>query len=196
MRRFLYSLFLLLVFATSVYSHPHIFIDSAVTIVFNKDTLSGVKTHWIFDEMYSAMLIKDYDSNQDGAFTQDEIDKLEEEAFSNISQFHYFTYVVLDGKKFDKINVKDFSATIENDCVVYTFFIICDIKPTDSYKKLKIAMYDETYYSDIALVEENPIKFENADNFKYTYKLIDDSENTYYYNQITPQVIIFNFKKK
>ncbi|MBE9545948.1 MAG: DUF1007 family protein [Proteobacteria bacterium] len=179
-----------------LFAHPHVFIDNTVTIVFDRNGLSGIRAKWVFDEMFSSMIIHDYDRDKDGTFSAAEIEKIRNGAFSNIKKFHYFTHVKIEGKDFIVKYVKDFSASLDNESVVYAFFIPCHVAATPSYKEIKIFIYDDTYYVDIALAEEDPVRFENAVSADYDYRIIDDTENPYYYGQVFPQGISVRFKKK
>ena len=44
------------------------FIDSWVTVVFDEKGLEGFKIRWVFDEMFSSMMIMDFDTSQNGRF--------------------------------------------------------------------------------------------------------------------------------
>ena len=176
--------------------HPHVFIDNTVTIVFDRKGMAGIKTTWVFDEMFSELIIHDYDTDRDGAFSVDEEGKIKTEVFSNLKNYHYFTYINISGKAFNVQYVKDFSAHLDSTGVRYTFFIPCHIAAVSSYKEIKIAMYDSTYYVDISWVGERPVRFEDGDAMEYTYRIADNTQRLYYYGQIAPQEIILNFRKK
>ena len=179
-----------------VWAHPHVFIDNTVTIVFDQKGMAGIKTTWVFDEMFSELIIHDYDTDQDGAFSADEEGKIKTEVFSNLKNYHYFTYINIAGKAFNVRYVKDFSAHLDSIRVRYTFFVPCHVTAVSSYKEIKIAMYDSTYYVDVAWADKNSIRFEEGSSMDYNYEIADNTRNSYYYGQIVPQEIILNFRKK
>ncbi len=191
-----FALFYSVCIYSYVSAHPHVFIDNTVAIVFNKKGLEGIKTRWVFDEMFSNMIMHDYDKNQDGTFSAAETEKIKNEAFSNLKQFHYFTYIQIEGNEFIVQYVKDFSACLDSNRVVYTFFIPCHVLAVSSYKEIKIAMYDSTYYVDVSWVDKPPVHFEDGDSMEYKYQIDDNTKALYYYGQIAPQEIILNFRKK
>ena len=176
--------------------HPHVFIDNTVTIVFDRKGMAGIKATWIFDEMFSELIIHDYDTDQDGAFSANEEGRIKTEVFLNLKNYHYFIYINIAGKAFNVQYVKDFSAHLDSSGVRYTFFVPCHIAATSAYKEVKIAMYDSTYYVDISLMDKPPVRFEDGDAMKYTYRIADNTQSLYYYGQIAPQEIILNFRKK
>ena len=177
-------------------AHPHIFIDNTVTIVFDNNGLAGIQVKWIFDEMYSTAITHDFDENKDGTFSDTEIEKIKQEAFSNLEDYDYFTHIVINGKKFKVKYVKDFSAHLSENRVVYNFFIPCHVSAISSYKEIKISMYDITYYVSISLADENPVRFKNTSHVDFTYRVFEDTKNAYYYGQVFPHAILLKFREK
>ena len=179
-----------------VFAHPHVFIDNTVTIVFDHCGLTGIRVKWVFDEMFSSMIIHDYDTNKDSTFSHDEIEKIKNGAFSNLKSYNYFTYLKINGEEFIVKYVKDFSADLNSNKVVYNFFIPCHVSATSSYKEIKLSMYDSTYYTDIMLANQNPVSFVNTSLIEYRYEIQDNTKKAFYYGQVFPQEIILTFKKK
>ena len=158
--------------------------------------MAGVKAEWVFDEMFSSMIIHDYDRNQDKNLNAGEIENIKSKLFSNLKNYHYFTYITINGKNFPVKFITSFTAVIDANRVTYTFFVPCHVKAYSREKEVKISMYDSEYYTDIALAEKNPIHFENDSMIDRTYKITENAENPFYYGQIFPKEIIINFKKK
>ena len=179
-----------------LFAHPHVFIDDTVIIVFDQDGMVGIKAKWVFDEMFSSMIIHDYDKNKDGIFDLAEIEETKKGAFSNLKKFNYFTHIKIDKKDFIVNYVENFSVCLDNNRVIYTFFIPCSILATPLYKEVKISMYDDTYYVDIARIDKNSIQFENISLIDYSYKIMENTKNPYYFGQIFPQEIVLKFRKR
>lgn len=56
-------------------AHPHVFIDAGVTLVTDSDgAITGVEVTWLYDELYTLILLQDYELDQDfdGRLTQAE----------------------------------------------------------------------------------------------------------------------------
>ncbi|MCK4532230.1 DUF1007 family protein [bacterium] len=179
-----------------VAAHPHVFIDNEITIVFNQEGLAGIKIKWFFDEMFSSMIIHDYDENKNGVFDSVEIEAIKNGAFSNLRKFNYFTRIKIDGKPFIVESAENFSVSKEDDCVVYNFFIPCKAEAEICHKEVKISVYDDSYYVDILKLDRDVIQFKGNDLIEYEYELRDDTGNPYYFGQIFPQEMILKFKKK
>src|ERR1051326_2776882 len=48
----------------SASAHPHVFVDYAITLLFDDHGAQAVRVSWTFDEMYSSMLLHDYTSRR------------------------------------------------------------------------------------------------------------------------------------
>lgn len=176
-------------------AHPHVFADANVEIVFDSRGLAGFRVVWVFDEMFSNMIIFDHDRNKNRSFEPREIESVKKGAFSNLRKFGYFAHVRINGKPFDVEYVKDFSASIEKGAMTYSFFIPCHVRAANSDKKVCFSMYDDSYYTDITLVGENPVRLKNADDFQAAVQIRRDRENAFYYGQVYPEEIVLEFKR-
>ena len=67
---------LLLFLSSNICSHPHVFIEGKASFSFNKEGLANINVEWIFDSMFSTMILTDYDENKDNKFNVDEIKKI------------------------------------------------------------------------------------------------------------------------
>jgi len=177
----------------SVGAHPHVFIYTATDIVFDEKGLAGFRIRWLFDEMFSSMIILDYDQNGDHRFDSEEIEQVRQNAFSHVKNFDYFTHVKIDGRVFKVQYVTDFTARIHNDKMIYEFFVPCHVPATDIDKEVKLAIYDETFYTSVFLVER-PVAFENADAFEVEHHIAKNRDEAYYFGQIFPEEITFRFR--
>ncbi len=137
-------------------AHPHLFVEAKLSIVFDEKGLAGIEEQWCFDEMFSAMIIEDFDKNKNQQFEVEEISILKKEAFSNLESFEYFTHVRLDGKFFKVEYVKDFQAEIKNEKIVYKFYVPCPVAAGERIKTIKLSIFDKSYYTAIQLMDSKP----------------------------------------
>jgi ABC-type uncharacterized transport system substrate-binding protein len=192
------SVFIILIFLginATVWGHAHVWINGAVIIYFDKEGISGFKQEWVLDEMFSQMVIHDYDSNQNGKFEPDEVEKVYEGAFINLKNFNYFTHVKIDGKAFKVEFVKDFNAKIVKDSVVYHFFVPCHVKALSSFKEIRIAVYDESFYTNVTVLKDQ-VFLKNDTDYQCSHKIVKNKEDAYYYGQMYPEEIVLRFRRK
>ena len=141
MRKTLNCMIFFILFSAGVsYSHPHLFIETKVTVIFDEEGISGIETRWIFDEMYSSALIEDYDTDQNGKLNKQESDALKKGAFDNIAKYKYFSYIKIDGKEFNVERIEKFEGEIFLNQICYNFFIPCPVKAKKSDREIKISM--------------------------------------------------------
>jgi ABC-type uncharacterized transport system substrate-binding protein len=172
-------------------AHPHVFIDNAVGFTFADGKVAAVQLEWAFDEVFSGNIIHDYDKNKDGKFDADETARIEQEAFSNLKNYHYFTYVWVDGKAQHPTTAEFFAVRRHADTVVYSF-VVPLIAPIDPRRnRLEIAIYDESYYVEVALERRLPIRLEGEGSAGCQTKVTEDQTRPYYYDSVYPETISF-----
>ncbi len=190
-----FCILFLLINRGNLHGHAHVWIYSAVVAHFDEEGLAGFKLEWVFDEMFSHMIIHDYDKNKNGVFDPSEVEEVYKGAFSNLENFGYFTNVKVNGRPFHVKTVNDFNAKIIRDRVVYHFFVPCRVNAGPSYKEVRIGIYDESFYTSITVLEDQ-IFFENASQYDYYYTIEINKDEPYYYGQVYPEEIILRFRKK
>jgi ABC-type uncharacterized transport system substrate-binding protein len=161
LRRSLTLIFCVLVpglFPADVSAHPHVFIDARVEFEFSGEQLEGFWVEWRFDEMFTAMIVLDYRAPRSGPFPERTVRAIEQGAFSNLQYYDYFTYVFTGGRPRPVDQVKNFTAYLDDNRLVYRFFVPHSqpvISGEDSV--LSVRMYDETFFTDIAFHTEAPV---------------------------------------
>ncbi len=176
-------------------AHPHIFIENSVRVMFDGAGMTGLAVRWIFDEMFSATMIEEFDGNKDGTFSTAEVEALRKGAFSNLENYHYFTYISTAAKTYEITRVENFHAVIKNHKIIYTFFVPCKIQASSKPAKVTIAVYDETYYSDIALTTYTCDHTAAPGIVSSSIKEIENAGKSYYFGQIAPVELIVTFKR-
>lgn len=170
-------------------AHPHVFIDNVVTFVFDKDRVTAIRLQWTFDELFSSTVLEGFDRNGDGAFDAAEIVEIEAGAFANLREYHYFSYLWIDGRGEDEINVRDFTAAARDGIVTYSFVVPLAAAVDPVRHRVEAAIYDSEYYVDIALDENDPVRFQNEPSGRCHYEVAEDTANPYYFDMIYPQRI-------
>lgn len=141
-------------------AHPHMFIDSRVTAVFDQQQLEGFWIEWKFDQMFTASIRMDYDRNRDGEFNDQETRLIEENAFANLKNYHYFISLSHGDQTHEAEQVEQFDAWMENDRLVYKFFVPYSMSISGARNDVKLVIFDDTFFCDIAYVNENPVSIE------------------------------------
>ncbi len=127
--------------------------------------------------MFSSIIFEDYDANHDGKFTQNEIATIEKEAFANLKNFDFYSYVFVDGVK-KSVRYSDFSVVADGEKVVYSFKILFNYSPNPN-STLLFATYDPTIFTDLLLVDDPLVILPDGYRYTMSYKkdvILDDIE--------------------
>jgi len=176
-------------------AHPHVFVYHRLTVVFDEKGLAGFEIEWTFDEMFSGMIMMDFDKNRNGRFEPAEIKEVQKGAFSNLKAFDYFTVVRIEGKPFRVKFVKDFSAEINNGRLTYRFFVPCHVSATKEWKQIRISVYDREFYTSVFL-SRNPMAFKGHAPFNVRHEIRKNKAEAYYFDQIYPDEVTLTFRLK
>lgn len=158
------ALVLLVVFATPVSAHPHVWIDYTVTVRFSADGPDGVRVDWAFDEMISALIIQKYDTDRDGRFSAAENRVIEKEHFVHLKDFNYFVELKLDGVALPVTQIRDFEARNAKGQLHYLFTVPI---PRAARKDgvVDVNVTDPTFYTAFSATVR-PIVAEGAANHR------------------------------
>lgn|GEM_PF-669750 len=151
---------LLLTGATTAQAHPHIWIDAFVTLHFDEGAINRISVHWAFDELYSGVVIQDYDENGNGKLDPNELAQITAESREALRDYNYFTYLTLGQDVLGLTDVEDLQVTVDKDILVYDFSTPLP-RPVDPHETdFSFSLYDETYYVELLLDEEVPVRVE------------------------------------
>ncbi len=211
LKRSLVLFLLFFITVIPVFSHPHTFIDTIIECEFNEAGLSGFWINWSFDSMFTSSIIMDYDLDRDGAFSEKEIDDIEENAFSNLVNYNYFIWITENRKSFRPEKVEDFTAEIKGNDIIYRFFVPYKSIPEEKGNTVILAVYDETFFCDIAIKSAKAVPNINSDLFSIDMNVRKNEEKTITYDNsfqsvtrdgasypgyVNPQEMMLRFSEK
>jgi ABC-type uncharacterized transport system substrate-binding protein len=180
----------LFVSATSPASaHPHIFIESRVVLTFADNQLTGFSTDWQFDEIFTADMLHQFDTDGDGAINAGESEVMGAETLPNLAGFRYFTQASVDGTDFPDLAPSGFAARVEAGVLhfVLSFTLPQPIDPTK--QKLRLEISDRSYYVEVLMAETDPVRLEGPGSEACKVSVKDDPANAYYEGFVIPQAI-------
>lgn len=184
--------FLSLFSALPALAHPHVFVDNAVTFVFDGADLVGVRERWLFDDMFGTMIREDFDTDGDGAFSAEEAEKVRTGAFDNLKTFDYFTFIEVDGEPFRVTRVSDFRTGFEDGRLFYEFFVPCRVEGA-AERSVVLSVHDPEYYADIYTPEDVAPTLEHAGGVQAEAGVFLNSEKLYSSFQVWTTEITLTF---
>ncbi|MEO8650700.1 MAG: DUF1007 family protein [Hyphomicrobiaceae bacterium] len=89
-------------------AHPHVWVTTETTVLFENGTIVGLRHKWSFDEYYTSMALEGLDTNKDGVYDRDELAPLAKVNIDGLKEFDYFTIVKLAGETLKLEAPKDY----------------------------------------------------------------------------------------
>lgn len=169
MKKLLSSLLL----STSLFAHPHLFLDIYPTINVKDKKVESLDLKWVLDEMSSNLVLLDFDLNKDGKFSKIEKKIVKKSYFKDFQDYSFYLDINTLEKGFTYKDIKNFDVKTDGLKVVITFSV--DINK--NAKDLKLSFYDEDFFAATILKKEfvtskNPFKITEIDSdFYFGYAL-------------------------
>jgi ABC-type uncharacterized transport system substrate-binding protein len=148
--------------ASAAQAHPHVWVTMQSELVYAADgSMTGIRHHWVFDDMFSTFTLQGVESKEKGKFTREELAELAKDNLDSLKDDDYFTYVTVDG---DKIAVADpspdFWFDYKDELLALNFTL--PFKQPVKAKALKIEIYDPAYYIDFEFEKQSPVRLVGA----------------------------------
>lgn len=173
----------------TVAAHPHVFIDNRVTFILAGQKITGFRENWLFDEVFSDQLLQQFDADQDGAVSPAESAQAAAGTLPNLANFHYFTYVWVDGKDLGRLEPSDFHASAKKGLVTFDFLVKLPTPVDPTKQAMALEINDREYYVEVLLAKENPILFKGQGSLACSASVTKDVKNAYYGGFVYPQRI-------
>jgi len=127
-------------------AHPHVFVTTRETIVFDADgRVTAVKNAWTFDEFYTSFLEQGLDKGPDGRYSRETLAELAKTNTEGLSDADYFTFIKANGRPVKFSAPKDYwlEDTGKQLTLHFTLPLAEPVKPT---KGFVMRVYDPTYF--------------------------------------------------
>lgn len=177
-------------------AHPHMFLTSTEEFVWDKASLSGCWVEWNFDQFFSADIIRAYDADGNGIFSDAETKQIYNNAFIYLKNYYYFTFIRQGKTRTNPPSVGKFTAGIRDEKMWYRFFI--DLSK-NSPGEICLSVYDYTFFCDIRYPDANPVKLTfDSSYIKPAYQIVENKDYPVYYNplgSVDDNTIYYTWKK-
>ena len=143
-------------------AHPHIWVTMHSELVYAPDgSVTGIRQHWAFDDMFSAFAIQGLEAKDAGAFSRAELAPLAKTNVESLKEYDYFTFATADGNKAPFGDpLPDYFADYKGSVVTLHFTL--PFKTPVKAKLLKIDIYDATIFVDFSFAKDNPVSLVGA----------------------------------
>jgi ABC-type uncharacterized transport system substrate-binding protein len=144
---------LLIAGAAEASAHPHLHFQNVVSVYSDANGLARMREEWTPKYGFGEVLAKRFDTNADGLLDAGELQVLRTQAFDQVSRFYYFTRVRIDGSDCLASRIEDFSASIRDGDLVYSFSVNLGIRADGKPHAIEVRVFDETNYVSFDLCD-------------------------------------------
>jgi len=156
----------MLAFAAPARAHPHVWVTMHTELVYAPDgSITGVRHHWAFDDMFSAFATQGMEAKEKGKFTREELAPLAKVNVESLKEYDYFTYATADGKKAELAEPAPGYWLDFNDSILTLNFTL-PFKTPIKAKELKVEVYDPTIFVDFEWAKKEPVHLVGAPHCK------------------------------
>jgi ABC-type uncharacterized transport system substrate-binding protein len=155
-----------LAFAAPARAHPHVWVTMHSELVYAPDgSITGVRHHWAFDDMFSAFATQGLESKEKGNFTREELSPLAKVNVESLKEYDYFTYATADGVKTPLTDpLADYWLDYKDEVLTLSFTL--PFKTPVKAKELRLEVYDPTIFVDFAWAKDTPVALVGAPHCK------------------------------
>ena len=143
-------------------AHPHVWVTMRSELVYAPDgSITGIRHHWAFDDMFSAFATQGLESKEKGKFSREELAPLAKINVESLKEYDFFTYATADGKKADLTDPAPDYWLDFNDAVLTLNFTLPFKTPVKA-KELRLEIYDPTIFVDFSWAKNAPVQLVGA----------------------------------
>ena len=156
----------LVALAGPAFAHPHVWITMKSEVLIGPDgTVTGIRHHWAFDDMFSAFALQGTESKEKGKYTREELAPLAKVNVESLKDYDYFTYATADGKKIELLPpTSDYWLDYKDSVLTLNFTL--PVKTPVKAKELKFDIYDPSIFIDFAFDKTDPGKIVGGNHCK------------------------------
>lgn len=162
LKKSLTAVALLTLMAAPVAAHPHVWIDSASEILFDKSgRMVAIRHHWRFDEGFSAYAIQGLDTNEDGEYSREELDPLAQINVESLSEYDFFTFMAVGEKDITFSEPRDYWLDLEDGFLTLHFTLPLS-EPAEPDAAAVLEVYDPEYFVAFELPSTEAVRLVDA----------------------------------
>jgi ABC-type uncharacterized transport system substrate-binding protein len=149
-----------------VAGHPHGWIDIQTRLLFDDaGRLAAIEQAWLFDELYSAFILEEFAAA--GQSVEEGLAQLGQADIEALAEYDYFTVVEQARARLPIGRVERFANGIAAERIWLKFALPLAEAVDPAAGELRYAVYDPTYFVEIAHLGEPPVSFAGRDDCRF-----------------------------
>ena len=173
----------------AAWAHPHVWILADVNLRGSDGVVEAIEVEWAFDEMYSALVIQDFDINGNGALDPEELQTISRMSTESLKEVNYFTVLALNERRLPVAEVEELAVRVEDGILIYSFRVPLPETVDPRQAEFGFALFDQTYYVDVQLNGRGAVKVSDQDFAGCRPIPTEDEANPIYYGMVYPLLV-------
>lgn len=170
-------------------AHPHVWVTYNVTAMLRQGEIVALREHWVFDPMFSSMVAGDVLKRPHvAALSTADVATIKAHAFQNLQGYGYFQHLTASNKAAGFGAVSEFNASMENGKLTYTFVLPLAHPADPHHGPLKLGIWDDTYYVDMAPQAKAVVQFDGEGAQECHATAVQDKKHPIYFGLVIPTV--------
>ena len=129
-------------------------------VVIEGDLVTGLRHVWLFDDIFSATVITEFDQNADNTLDAEELEEVGKVILESTAEYDFFQAVSLNGKA-AAMMPPPFIGTDLKDGRLLVFFESRAMPPIPLAGRLSFGIFDPTFYTAIDFQNDTDMVSEN-----------------------------------
>jgi ABC-type uncharacterized transport system substrate-binding protein len=180
--------------AIPAFAHPHVFVSDRMTVQFDAGVLQGITFTWTFDDMFSSMILSDYDPKHTGQFNAAQVKAVREGAFDNLENYHYFIALAVGKKQLSRFAIQRFTPSVADRKLVYTFFVPLKVPVQPEGQSVRVTVYDDSYYVAFDLLHVEDVTVQAGQDVTCALSIEKTKVKPLWPGQYMPDQLVISFK--
>lgn len=152
----------LIALAGPAVAHPHVWVTMHNEVVYAPDgTVTGIRHHWTFDDMFSAFAVQGMKPKEKGHFSREELAPLAKVNIESLKEYKYFTSATADGKTVEFDDPLP-GYWLDDKNTILTLNFTLPFKTPVKARLLRFEIYDPTIFVDFEFAKGTPVALGGA----------------------------------
>jgi ABC-type uncharacterized transport system substrate-binding protein len=146
----------------SAHAHPHVWVTTETTVLYESGAFVGLRHKWSFDELYSASAVEELGKSKDGKYGRDELAEMAKADIEGLKETGYFTAPRLADQKVLMGEARDYWLEYKDGILALYFTILFERPVPADAKGLTFTVSDPEFFIAFEFAKVDPVRFSDG----------------------------------
>ena len=152
----------LLCSGVSAHAHPHVWVTTETTVLYENGAFVGLRHKWSFDEQYSASAVEELGKSKDAKYGRDELAEMAKADIEGLKETGYFTNPRLAGQKVQMGEARDYWLEYKDGVLALYFTIPFERPVLADAKGFTFTIADPEFFIAFEFATVDPVRFSDG----------------------------------